>query len=149
MNDDEPKPSDLMPDWPGPGDIDLKIHDLPHKSSTTEWWYLHAHLPSAQGRNLSLFVSFFRHAIKLNKKKGEYDYAHSVLWAISDLDEKKYYTVSLVDHRAPKIGLRQLKGNDSTKDPFIKKATVEMLKKGTVPYPMNCYPKNHLYPGLI
>lgn len=127
--------SDMMPDWPLPGDIDLNIHDLPHKSSTTEWWYLHAHLTSIKGRNLSLFVSFFRHAIKLNKKKGEYDYAHSVLWAISDLDEHKYYTVSLVDHRAPEIGLKQLRDPKSKKDPFIKKATIEMLKKGVVPFP--------------
>ena len=127
--------SDRMPDWPLEGEIDLTIHDLPHKSSTTEWWYLHAHLTSTSGRNLSLFVSFFRHAIKLNKKKGEYDYAHSVLWAISDLDEKKYYTVSLVDHRAPKIGLKQLRDPNTKKDPFIKKATIEMLKKGVVPFP--------------
>ena len=31
-------------DWPGPGPIDLDLHDLPHASSTMEWWYVNTHL---------------------------------------------------------------------------------------------------------
>ncbi|MBP9195749.1 MAG: polyprenyl synthetase family protein [Saprospiraceae bacterium] len=125
----------LMPDWPGDGAIDLNLHDLPHKSSTTEWWYLHAHLTTEGGRKFGLFASFFRHAIALDKKKGEYDYSHSVIWALSDLDNHKYYTKSLVDRRAPKIGLKQFKSGGGNRDPFIRKATTEMLKKGVVPFP--------------
>ncbi len=124
-----------MPDWPGEGDINLALHDLPHKSSTTEWWYLHAHLTSKDNRQFALFTSFFRHAIALDKKKGEYDYSHSVVWALSDLDQNLYCTKSLVDHRAPQIGLKQFKSGQGNKDPFIRKAITEMLKKGVVPFP--------------
>ena len=80
-------------DWPGPGEIDLNIHDFPHKSSTTEWWYMHAHLPAADGKNYSLFASFFRKAVSYDKIKKEYNYAHSVLWALTDIENKKYYNI--------------------------------------------------------
>ncbi len=123
-----------LPDWPQAGEIDLHLHDLPHKSSTTEWWYLHAHLQTADQRSFSLFVSFFRRALRFNKKTQEYDYAHSVIWALSDLDNKKYYTVSLVDPDTPRIGISQSK-KEKNNDPFISKATVEMLRKGIVPLP--------------
>ncbi|HRG91124.1 MAG TPA: lipocalin-like domain-containing protein, partial [Chitinophagales bacterium] len=53
----------FAPDWPQPGPIDLKIHDLPHASSSTEWWYMHTHIKAKGGREFSLFASFFRHAI--------------------------------------------------------------------------------------
>ena len=31
--------STMQADWPKAGPIDLALHDLPHASSTTEWWY--------------------------------------------------------------------------------------------------------------
>lgn len=124
-----------FPDWPPNGDIDLSLHDLPHKSSTTEWWYLNTHVRSADGRSFSLFASFFRRAISVDKKNNEYHYSHTVLWALSDLDEKKYYTRSLVDPDAPRIGIKSLKDKKSNKDPFIAKAAIEILKKGKVPLP--------------
>jgi hypothetical protein len=86
-----------IPDWPGPGEIDLTIHDLPHKSSTTEWWYMHAHLPAKNGRNYGLFASFFRKAVSYDKAKKEYNYAHSVLWALTDIENKKYYPTATKD----------------------------------------------------
>ena len=56
-------------DWPVAGRIDLAVHDLPHRSSTTEWWYLHAHVETeadlfytdfvervAQGRKMTVEV---------------------------------------------------------------------------------------------
>src|SRR6478609_8118648 len=49
-------------DWPGAGPIDLGVHDLPHGSSTLEWWYANGHLKTADGRNLSFFAAFFRQA---------------------------------------------------------------------------------------
>jgi len=125
----------MLSDWPPEGDIDLSIHDLPHKSSTTEWWYLHSHLKDNQGREFGLFVSFFRHALSVDKSNGLYNYSHSVIWALTDIQNKKYYTKSLVDKEAPKIGIKTLKAKNATKDPFIRKATMEMLKKGVVPLP--------------
>ena len=124
-----------IPDWPGPGEIDLAVQDLPHKSSTIEWWYIHAHLPSEDGRNYSLFASFFRKAISYNKETKEYIYSHSIVWALTDIDNNKYYPHSLVDKSTPKYLLKREKSNKGEVDPYFKKATIEMLKKGVVPYP--------------
>ncbi len=122
-------------DWPKDGPIDLSIHDLPHASSSTEWWYMHSHITAKGGKHFSMFASFFRKLISYDKKENKPVYAYSITWAISDLDEKEYHTVSLVDKAAPEIGLKRLKKGELTKDPYIRKAAIEMLKKGVVPYP--------------
>ena len=122
-------------DWPKDGPIDLNIHDLPHASSTTEWWYMHSHIQAKGNRNFSLFASFFRRVVGQDKKTKAAIYAHSVLWAISDLDNESYKTVSLIDQRAPKLGLDRIMKGELVKDPFMKRAAIEMLKKGVVPYP--------------
>lgn len=122
-------------DWPKDGDIDLNVHDLPHASSSTEWWYMHTHIKTKEGKQFSLFASFFQHMISYDKKTKKPDYAHSVIWGISDLKEKKYHTVSLVDKRAPKLGLQRLKKGELVKDPYIRRAGIEMLAKGVMPYP--------------
>ncbi len=122
-------------DWPKEGPIDLNIHDLPHASSTTEWWYMHSHIKTKGGKQFSLFASFFIHAIGFDKKTKKPDYGYSVIWAISDLKEKKYYTVSLVDKRFPELGVKRLKKGEVLKDPFLKRAAIEMLSKGAMPYP--------------
>jgi geranylgeranyl pyrophosphate synthase/predicted secreted hydrolase len=130
-----PTASPFFPsDWPKDGPIDLKIHDLPHISSTTEWWYMHSHIQAGE-RNFSLFASFFKSAFGYDKKTKKAEYGYSVIWAISDLDKKKYYTVSLVDHRAPQIGIERIKKGELVKDPHLKRAALEMLEKGVVPYP--------------
>jgi geranylgeranyl pyrophosphate synthase/predicted secreted hydrolase len=122
-------------DWPQAGNIDLNIHDLPHHSSTTEWWYLNTHLKSKGGKEYSLFASFFRIIISYDEKTKKADYGHSVLWALTDVENKTYKTVSLVDKRAPKLGIEKINRGEAMKDPFIKRAALEMLKKGVVPYP--------------
>ncbi|HWB63196.1 MAG TPA: lipocalin-like domain-containing protein, partial [Chitinophagales bacterium] len=128
-------PSFFAADWPKEGPIDLNIHDLPHASSTTEWWYMHSHIKASGDREFSLFASFFRTAIEFDKKTKVPIYGYSVIWGLSDIKEKKYNTVSLVDHRAPKLGLERLKRGELVKDPFIKRAAIEMLNKGVMPYP--------------
>jgi geranylgeranyl pyrophosphate synthase/predicted secreted hydrolase len=122
-------------DWPKPGNIDLRIHDLPHASSTTEWWYMNSHIKAKGNRNLSLFASFFRHVIDYDKETKLPVHAHSVIWGVSDLDNETYKTASLIDQRAPKLGLQRLAKGEVVKDTFLKRAAVEMLKKGVVPYP--------------
>ncbi|MES2621596.1 MAG: lipocalin-like domain-containing protein, partial [Bacteroidota bacterium] len=130
------KPSPFFPaDWPKDGPIDLKVHDLPHASATIEWWYMNSHIVAKGGRKLSVFASFFRKAIDVDKATKKPIYAHSLIWAISDVDKKKYHPVSLIDKKAPKLGLEELKKGNLVKDPFIKRAAIEMLKKGVVPYP--------------
>jgi geranylgeranyl pyrophosphate synthase/predicted secreted hydrolase len=122
-------------DWPQDGLIDLSIHDLPHDSSTTEWWYMNAHIKANNGKDYSIFASFFRRLLKYNEETQTLDYAHSITWAIMDVENKKYYNNSLIDQRAPKIGLERIQKGEIVKDSRIKKAAIEMLEKGNVPYP--------------
>src|ERR1700720_3725750 len=100
-----PAPSPFFPaDWPKEGPIDLNLHDLPHASSTTEWWYMNTHIQAKKGRNFSLFASFFRRVIDYDKKTKAPIHGHSVIWGVSDIDNETYDTVSLIDKRAPKMG---------------------------------------------
>lgn len=123
-------------DWPQQNtEIDLAIHDLPHHSSTTEWWYLNTHLTSKTGKEFSLFASFFRTVISYDEKTKKAEFGHSVLWALTDVEDKKYRAVSLIDMRAPQLGIERINRGEVLKDPFIKRAALEMLKKGVVPYP--------------
>lgn len=122
-------------DWPKDGEIDLNIHDLPHESSTTEWWYINAHFTGNNGKAYSIFASFFRKLLKYDEEKKELIYAHSITWAIVDTENKKYYANSVVDARAPEIGLERIKKGEIVKDNRIRKAAIEMLEKGVVPYP--------------
>ncbi|GIV34823.1 MAG: hypothetical protein KatS3mg031_2358 [Chitinophagales bacterium] len=126
-------------DWPPPGPIDLTVHDLPHASSTIEWWYINAHVSTPSGRQFSFFASFFRRLIEYDEKNKRFNYGHSITWAIYDEkgDERreKYFPVSLVDKVTPKIGLEKVEKGEIVKDHRLRRAVIEMLKKGQVPYP--------------
>ncbi len=120
-------------DWPGNGPIDLGAHDLPHASSTTEWWYVNSHL-RAGDRELSLFAAFFR-IVSGKKTDGSPEYAHSLTWAISDVKTGRYLPQSRVDARAPSIGLEKIKQGHGSKDPRLNRAMTELLERGKVPRP--------------
>ena len=90
-------------DWPGPGPIDLRVHDLPHRTSTLEWWYANAHLTTEDGRDISLFAAFFRTAVAQDEMTGDYVYAHAITWALIDPRAERYLSESLVDREAPAI----------------------------------------------
>ena len=122
-------------DWPGPGPIDLAVHDLPHGSSTTEWWYLNTHLESFDGRQFSLFASFFRVLKGRDEASGALEYAHSLTWALTDVAKEAYYGESRVDKDAPSMGMDKLERGEGTSDPRIRRAAREVLAKGRVPYP--------------
>jgi len=122
-------------DWPGAGPIDLAVHDLPHASSTTEWWYLKAHVETVDGRPFSLFAAFFRVLVGRDEASGELEYAHSLTWALSDPTRRRYVTHSLVDRRAPQLGLEKLDRNEGTRDERIRRAMREVCARGKVPYP--------------
>jgi len=113
-------------DWPGAGPIDLTVHDLPHVSSTTEWRYLKAHVETIEGRPLSLFAAFFRVLKGRDEKTGELQYAHSLTWAISDPQRKRYVTESLVDREAPRFGLEKIDRGEGTSDTRIRRAMREV-----------------------
>ncbi|AKF05864.1 polyprenyl synthetase family protein [Sandaracinus amylolyticus] len=126
---------DRPTDWPLPGPIDLDLHDLPHASSTTEWWYVNSHLEVAGGRRLALFASFFRILSGVDERTKERQHAHSLTWAIVDLDRGEYVADSLVDKQAPRIGLEKLERGEGTRDPRLRRAIREVLVKGEVPLP--------------
>lgn len=130
-----PESPGIFPDdWPGPGPIDLTRHDLPHDSSTIEWWYVNSHLTLENGRQCSLFASFFRMAVGRDDT-GRLQFAHSLTWALSDLDTRRYYADSLVDACAPEVGLKTLDKGDDPTDPLLQRAIREVFVKGTVPRP--------------
>src|SRR5690606_41231820 len=81
---------DIRPlDWPEKnGEIDLDIHDLPHASSATEWWYINGHFTGDNDQEYSLFASFFRKLIEVDEATGIPEYAHSITWAIIDVQNR-------------------------------------------------------------
>src|SRR3954463_15380833 len=86
-------------DWPADGPIDLVVHDPPHLSSALEWWYVNAQFEVADGRRYGVFAAFFRQATG-RKVSGEIEYAHSIAWALSDPQSKRYDPVCAVDRAA-------------------------------------------------
>lgn len=126
-------------DWPAPGLVDLAVHDLPHASATTEWWYLNAHLTAADGRPLSLFAAFFR-IVSGKRPDGAPEYAHSLTWALIDVEKKEYLARSHVDPNAPAIGLERIKHGSGAKDERLNRAVSEVLRKGNVPLPDRFFP---------
>lgn len=126
----------LLPaDWPGAGPIDLARHDLPHRSSTLEWWYLNGHLQDALGRSHSFFASFFQIAVGRDAATGERLYAHALTWALIDADGGRYHSESLVDRDAAVLALARLDRGFGPREPRLRRALREMLESGRVPAP--------------
>ena len=122
-------------DWPGSGPIDLTVHDLPHASSTTEWWYQNGHLTSEDGRNFAFFAAFFRQVKGKDPVTKAPDYGHSVTWAVVDLDREHYAHYSGVDQSAPTEGLKRIARGLGSKDVRLNRALAEILERGNVPQP--------------
>jgi geranylgeranyl pyrophosphate synthase/predicted secreted hydrolase len=122
-------------DWPVAGSIDLQLHDPPHRSSATEWWYLNTHFETADKRSLSLFAAFFRIVKGRDKETEAPLYAHSVTWALSDPRAQTYYAQSRVDKSAPELGLERIKKGRGSRDPRLNRAIKELLEDGRVPAP--------------
>lgn len=122
--------------WPAEGPIDLDIHDLPHHESLIEWWYQNCHLTSKDGKQMSLFASFFRVAVK-DETTGNLNYTHSVIWSLSDKTEGKYYRDSLLDPSTPAEVLKAIKKNEekSEGNKSIRRALKEVYEKGNMPLP--------------
>lgn len=124
-------------DWPASfGPIDLSVHDLPHASSCTEWWYYNTHLTSTSGREYSAFVTFFRVLKYVDKEHDNKKYyAHALSWAISDLETGAYFQDSLLDKDSPKMIKKMLERPGEVEDPVLRRAMTEVLEKGHVPLP--------------
>jgi geranylgeranyl pyrophosphate synthase/predicted secreted hydrolase len=127
---------DQRPDWPSSwGPIDLSVHDPPHASSATEWWYLNLHFKDAQGNDYSAFAAFFRVVKHTDPATGKKSYAHALNWALTDVTAKRYVHESVLDKDSPAVVKKQLDGGHVVRDPRLKRAYLEILAKGNVPLP--------------
>jgi geranylgeranyl pyrophosphate synthase/predicted secreted hydrolase len=122
-------------DWPDDGRIDLAVHDRPHASSTTEWWYQNGHLVLEGGKRFSFFAAFFRQVKGYDPKTRAPLYAHSLTWALFDPEERAALTVSRVDQSAPEEGLKRVRRGLGGKDHKLNRALSEILERGNVPTP--------------
>jgi geranylgeranyl pyrophosphate synthase/predicted secreted hydrolase len=122
-------------DWPHQGRIDLDTHDLPHASSTLEWWYVNAHARTVSGRDISLFASFFRTAVGRDEQTGKSLQAHALTWALIEPATRRYLRESLVDQHAPAIVQHELAQGQGVADPMLRRALSEVVAKGTIPGP--------------
>lgn len=122
-------------DWPGPGPIDLAVHDLPHPACGTEWWYVNAHLRTGDGGDFSLFAAFFRWIRGVDETTNVPIDAYSMTWALSDMEGRVYYPESRVDKNAPQVVLERIRAGGGTKDPRVNRALAEILERDRVPSP--------------
>ncbi len=122
-------------DWPGPGPIDLAVHDLPHASAGLEWWYVNSHLQAAGGADFSLFASFFRVRSGKDEKTGEGWFTHYLTWALTDVRERKYHGTALLDPAAPEIAVRGIDEGTLREDPRVCRALREVFARGRAPLP--------------
>ena len=134
----------LRKDWPSAmGPIDLNVHDGPHESSITEWWYFNSHVTTSSGLELSVFAAFFRICKHVDEKTGKKSYAHALNWAISDIKNKEYTLDILLDKDSPAMVLDQLeKGTTKVGDTKLRAAMKEVLEKGSVPLPDRMFNKD-------
>jgi geranylgeranyl pyrophosphate synthase/predicted secreted hydrolase len=135
LGDVAPRDSGFPDDWPGSGAIDLHIQDLPHASSTTEWWYLNTHLTGDDGRAYALFAAFFALAIDQDEVTKENKYAYSVEWGLIDVAAERYVYDSVLDRSAPEVGLKRIDRNEGVKDRLFARAMREVFERGAVPLP--------------
>jgi geranylgeranyl pyrophosphate synthase/predicted secreted hydrolase len=136
--DPRPEADINPPDWPVSGAIDAALHDLPHASSTLEWWYVNAHLEVAGGREISLFAAFFRQLIA-RSEDGAPRYAHSVTWALCEPAARSYKSSVVVDSAAPELGLLKLQAGLGAADSRLSNALREVLEKGRIPGPTRLF----------
>ncbi len=122
-------------DWPEAGPIDIEIHDRPHASSTTEWWYINSHFSTSTGKHYSLFASFFRVVLARDETTGEPRYGHALAWALIDPARSTYDPICLLDECAPREGLALLEKGEDIHDPKLRRALTEMLEKNALPLP--------------
>jgi len=129
----------VPPDWPDSGPIDLSTQDLPHASATLEWWYVNAHFTTESGRDLSLFAVFFRQARGKHPETGELEHGYTISWGLSDPKRARYYPKVAVDASAPEFGLAKLDAGLGFDDERIQRALREVLERGRVPGPTRMF----------
>lgn len=126
---------DYPVDWPGAGTVELSVHDLPHESATTEWWYVNGHIEAHTGGRYAFFAAFFRRVTGYDPVTQLPRYMHSLTWSINDLNDLNSVYVSRVDKGAPQEGMRRIEAGFGSRDPRIDRGIREVLERGHVPKP--------------
>ena len=121
-------------DWPGPGSIDLSVHDLPHDSSSMEWWYVNSHLRAADGRAFSMFAAFFRVDVTSEGAESR-SFAHFLTWALVDPGTGRYFPCTLLDHKSPDIAIHDLDRGKGPRDERLSRALREVVERKRIPLP--------------
>jgi predicted secreted hydrolase len=109
------------------------MHDLPHESSRVEWWYLNAHLTTAD-HPFSLFAAFFTVDISDRADDRKQD-SHFLTWALTDVDGRRYFPEALLDPRSPEIAVAELDAARGPRDPRLAQALREVVAAGRIPLP--------------
>lgn len=122
-------------DWPADGPIDLTVHDLPHSSSGVEWWYVHAHLATPEGKTYGFFASFFRVVTGQDPVSKRLNYGHFLTWSLTDTEKKACYTDSRLELSFLPLALERIKKGSGSRDPRIRRALEESLGRGVFPRP--------------
>jgi len=123
------------PDWPGPGPIDLRVQDLPHASSSIEWWYLHGHLTLEGGREGSLFSAFFRKKMGTEETLREgRAWRHHLAWAFTEEGGRNICS-TLLDPATPADALHHLLSGRGSSDHRVRRALLEVVEQGRIPGP--------------
>jgi predicted secreted hydrolase len=134
-----PPEYDMRPDWPKDGPIDTALHDLPHASSSLEWWYHNAHITTTCGRKISLFSSFFRLVTGYDEANKKLEYGLALTSGLieqgGDNGRKNLHSpLVLLDKNSPELFKKKLE-KLKPKDPTMKNAFLEVLNRGKVPLP--------------
>lgn len=137
----EPPAAPRFPlDWPRGGAIDLARHDLPHASSTSERWHLHAHLSGPGGETFSVSTAFVRRSAPASPAAGA-EHIHALTWAVSDVERGQYHARSYVEAGAARGGLERIRAGRGARDERVDRALAEVLARGRVPRPERAFPR--------
>lgn len=130
------------PDWPAQvGSINLEVHDCPHMSSVTEWWYYNAHVSTSSGREFSVFICFFRLQKHINEDTQKKIFGHALNWAITDVEGETYTHFCMLDKDAPEM-VKKTVDSGVFRDANLKRSMMEVLEKGNVPLPDRLFNRN-------
>jgi geranylgeranyl pyrophosphate synthase/predicted secreted hydrolase len=131
-----PPPASCTPlDWPLPGPIDLAVQDLPHASSTIEWWYLHGHFTLVGGREVSLFSAFFRNKVGREDTLREgRAWRHHLAWGVTEADGR-HLCRTLLDPATPADAVRLIRSKGRSSDVRFRHALLEIVEQGRIPGP--------------
>lgn len=96
---------------------DPRINDAPQLESTTEWYYLQAHLQNGSSTSSddpehTVFVCLFRQSTE-NELESATEHNWGVIYATLDWQTQKYATYSRVPPTMPKYASKSLEGNHS------------------------------------